>query len=124
MPNTFPHDITECPDLDLVLYTDKQMQEFINKMAQYDPVKEEFTALLEVDVEEDDVENILAAAQKEMEGMGKQLSIFREKTVEKGREKSKTLTTESVFCKYNYKFLPCVGTYGSECLQHCTGLHH
>ena len=79
-------------------------------MAEYDPVKEEFTALLEVDVGEDDVENILAAAQKEKEGMGRQLSIFRDKTVEKGRGKSKSLTTESVFCKYNYKFLPCVGS--------------
>ena len=37
--------------------------------------------------------------------MGKQLNIFKEKAVEKGRGKAKTTATESVFCKFVYIFI-------------------
>ena len=55
------------------------MQEFINKMAEYEPVREEFTQLLKVEVREEDLDDILAAAQKEKEKIGKQVTIFKEK---------------------------------------------
>ena len=57
------------------------MTEFISKLAKYAPVKDEFTEILEVEVDEEDRDYILAAAQKEKENMGKQLNIYKEKTV-------------------------------------------
>ena len=44
------------------------MEEFIRKMSEYGPVKDEFTKVLQVEVEEQDLENIMAAAcQRERE---------------------------------------------------------
>lgn len=70
------------------------MQDFINKMAEYEPVKEEFTKLLTVEVREEDLDDILAAAQKEKEKLGKQVTIFKEKKTAKG----------PVFCKFTVYF--------------------
>ena len=75
------------------------MGEFISKMAEYPPVKEEFTKILEVEIDEEDRDAILASAQKEKERMGKQLNIYKERSVNKGRGISKTMTKESVFHK-------------------------
>ena len=61
------------------------------------PVKQDFTKILEVD--EQDRGPILEAAQKEKERMGKELNIYKENTVNKGRGNSKKTTKETVFCK-------------------------
>ena len=60
------------------------MQEFNNKMAEYEPVREEFTQLLKV--REEDLDDILAAAQKEKEKIGKQATIFKEKKTSKSKK--------------------------------------
>ena len=75
------------------------MSEFISKMAEYPPVKEDFTKILEVEIDEEDRDAILAAAQKEKERMGKQLNIYKERSVKKGRGISNTINKESVFGK-------------------------
>ena len=46
------------------------MSEFISKMAEYPPVKEDFTKILEVEIDEEDRDAILEAAQKEKERIG------------------------------------------------------
>ena len=81
----------------MILYTGQQMEEFIRKMSEYGPVKDEFTKVLQVEVEEQDLDNIMAAAAKEKENIGQIVHIYKEKTVKKGRGKNETETTETVF---------------------------
>ena len=73
------------------------MEEFIRKMSEYGPVKDEFTKVLQVEVEEQDLENIMAAAAKEKENFGQRVDIYKKKTVKKGRGKNETEKTETVF---------------------------
>ena len=80
----------------MVLYTGKQMSEFICKMAEYPPVKEDFTKILEVEIDEEDRDAILEAAQKEKDRIGQKVNIYKERTVSKGRGIS---NKESVFGK-------------------------
>ena len=54
-------------------------------MAEYPPVKEDFTKILEVEIDEEDWDAILEAAQKEKERIGQQLNINKERSVNKGR---------------------------------------
>ena len=60
------------------------MQDFINKMAEYEPVKDEFTNLLEVEVREEDLDDIMAFAQREKENIGQKVNIYKEKKTGKG----------------------------------------
>lgn len=73
------------------------MEEFIRKMSEYGPVKDEFTKVLQVEVEEQDLDKIMAAAAKEKEKIGQIVHIYKEKTVKTGRGKNETETTETVF---------------------------
>lgn len=72
------------------------MSEFICKMAEYPPVKEDFTKILEVEIDEEDRDAILEAAQKEKDRIGQQLNIYKERSVNKGRG---IATKDSVFGK-------------------------
>lgn len=72
------------------------MSEFICKMAEYPPVKEDFTKILEVEIDEEDRDAILEAAQKEKDKIGQKVNIYKERTVSKGRGIS---NKESVFGK-------------------------
>ena len=72
------------------------MSEFICKMAEYPPVKEDFTKILEVEIDEEDRDAILEAAQKEKDRIGQKVNIYKERTVSKGRGIS---NKESVFGK-------------------------
>ena len=65
-------------------------------MAEYPPVKEDFTKILEVEIDEEDRDAILEAAQKEKERIGQQLNIYKERSVNKGRGIS---NKDSVFGK-------------------------
>ena len=67
------------------------MEEFIRKMSEYGPVKDEFTKVLQVEVEEQDLDNIMAAAAKEKENIGQIVDIYKKKTVKKegGRMKQR-----------------------------------
>ena len=59
------------------------MEEFIRKMSEYGPVKDEFTKVLQVEVEEQDLENIMAAAAKEKENIGQIVDIYKKKRLSK-----------------------------------------
>ena len=72
------------------------MSEFICKMAEYPPVKEDFTKILDVEIDEEDRDAILEAAQKEKDRIGHQLNIYKERSVNKGRG---IATKDSVFGK-------------------------
>ena len=72
------------------------MSEFICKMAESPPVKEDFTNILEVEIDEEDRDAVLEAAQKEKDRIGQQINIYKERSVNKGRGIS---NKESVFGK-------------------------
>ena len=52
-------------------------------MSEYGPVKDEFTKVLQVEVEEQDLENIMAAAAKEKENFGQRVDIYKKKDCQK-----------------------------------------
>ena len=60
------------------------MQDFINKMAEYEPARDEFTNLLKVEVREEDLDDIMASAQREKENIAKKLTSTRRKRLARG----------------------------------------
>ena len=87
-------------NLQLILTTNKQFQEYFNIIEADKQDKEKFNRLLEVRVEKKDKKNILAASKKEKENIGKPPTCIKTVPVDEGEEGRRKGETKNVFGEY------------------------